>query len=641
MIRSSSDADFMEYMWYTLAELGVSIHPILAPPIYQVQLFATGVEKVKVGPPTWVTQSAATFYSKLYQCIEAKVTGDYSKYAKPTAPPITQEAPSQAPVPGSNSTPSYTQGGDNDENDDNNMDDGGGARKRTLRADIPGTPQIKTTVPSPPIYALQIIERDLVDESYSAVNNQSTVALTATTSEPVFPPIWGPTNSPGDNSGTANSGGSSNSSAWRQPFITDNNTLSPTLSLAPTIVPSSAPTIHKANPKDTKNEVDEAQEAADQAKQAAAEAKDAAKTEVDSKAANAAEAAANAAQKAADATSNAAALSAMEALFNGDGSAIATILSPCLSDPLFGIAKPDENGTLVSQAYLYLDGSSYYKLNLSYPFMQVVSVEHTLPQPRDFGGSGGGVDFVDWSLALLLLFVTLFGILMLIQQVFGGYVKLIRPLFDFQMWFFNPLHYEDIKTTMEVEENISQSQQHGMGHAHTFGQDAIPVSMGGRRPFVPMSPVRGNNEVRRKKSRIDDDDDDDVEVRERIPLNGSGEHQDESESSNEMCEIEMTEAKTPPINREFGRGTSRGSAGSADSASSFGFVENVGTTNGIVGNMELLVNDHRIMEKGLPSRLARDPEMVDMPNLKSTSKVAIPVGIKRNKSFISESGNTL
>ena len=95
MLKSSSSTDFMHYMWNILAELGVKLDPILAPPTYEVQLLATGVEKVRVGPPLWVTHSAALFYDQLYKCIEAKVTGDYSKFAKRTPTPT--ELPSQAP----------------------------------------------------------------------------------------------------------------------------------------------------------------------------------------------------------------------------------------------------------------------------------------------------------------------------------------------------------------------------------------------------------------------------------------------------------------------------------------------------------------------------------------------------------------
>jgi hypothetical protein len=55
----------------------------------------------------------------------------------------------------------------------------------------------------------------------------------------------------------------------------------------------------------------------------------------------------------------------------------------------------------------------------------------------------------------------------------------------------------------------------------------------------------------------------------------------------------------------------------------------------------MVMNDRRIHEEELPSRLSRDPELVDMPNLKSSSKIAIPVGFTRSRSFGSDGGHTL
>lgn len=669
LLRSSSSVDFMEYMFYTLAELGVSLHPILAPPAYEIQLFATGVEKVKVGPPVWVTQAAATFYEKLYQCIEAKVTGDYTGFTKQPTPSPTTISPTTAnpaaslapsisdqvvdvepePTFETNGTESSIEVGyDSNDND----------RQRSLRADFPGTPQVMET--DPPIDALKDIENLIDDADGTAVNatavptvNQTAIHASQASDE------TGSLALPSESS-IASINGSYIISNLTTPDVTAINGTNLNISFPPSISsspsafptndvpsasPSMIPTAVKVNKQDTKSEVDEAQEAADQAKQAAAEAKDAAKTDVDTKAADAAQAAANAAQKAADATSNAAAQAAMEALLSGDGSTMISFISPCFSDPQFGIAVQGENGTLISQAYLYLDGSSYYKVNLTYPFMQVVPVEHTLPQPRDFASSGSGGDLLDWTLALSLLFMFLFGILMLVQQIFGGYVKLIRPLFNFQIWFFNPLHYEDIKDSMEEERRLTESQQ-GRGQPHSFGQDVIPVSMGGRRSSHFQHP--GLRMLRSVEANDDENE------RETIPLNGSGEHQLDSSklSDEEFQEIEMTAARGSPVRRAFEgshRSSSAASYDSGDSDASLTYVTSptyAGTgdnVSGVVGNMELIEMDHRIREEELPERFTRDPDFVDMPNLKSSSKVAIPAGVKRNKSFgsTSASGNTL
>lgn len=662
LLRSSGSGDFMQYMWYTLAELGVSLHPILAPPTYEVQLTATDVEKVKVGPPSFVTQSAATFYTRLYQCIEAKVTGDYSQFSKPPTP-----APTTAsPAPSLSHAPSVTwieaEGGmeglpaegnsgnvtDSSDNQQYSEDDDG----RGLRADFPGTPEVMQT--DPPIDALKGIRiHDDNSTSASAALGNDTIAL------PTFPPT-NETNLDTSNVMEASTAAvlplnqtvapSSINLTLPGSVISANQHTISNISFAPTSSfpsnspsigppsesPSVAPSVYKVNKQDTKTEVDNAQEAADVAKQAAAEAKDAAKTDAETKAADAAQLAAQAAQKAADATSNAAAQAAMDAFLSGDGSSIVSVLTPCFSDPQFGIAVLGENGTITSQAYLYIDGSSYYRVNLTYPFLQVAPVERTLPQPRDFASTASGGDVVDWTLALMLLMMFLLGVLMLVQQVFGGYVRLIRPLFDFQIWFFDPTHYDEKKERLKED----QCLRRGGGRAYSFGADAIPVSMGGKRTSHLQPP--GLSLFRSR-------DEDEEVLRERVPLKRSGEDQEEGDGN----EIELTEANSSPGRRSFDeihRGTSRGSASSTGSCSSVNNGE-IGASldaNGVVGNLELVESDRRIREKDLPSRLTRDPDLVDMPNLKSSSKVAVPVGVKHtrsksfdNRSFESFDDNTL
>lgn len=646
LLRSSSSTDFMHYMLGTMAELGVNMHPILAPPTYEVQLVAKGVEKVKVGPPDWATQPAATFYELLYQCIEAKVTGDYSKYAKPTPSPTAGTAPSQAPsmdseppsaaaVVSNSSTPEEVSN-HSEAAEDANGDDG--VRKRAL-LDFRGA-LLELREADPPLSARRRIEGLLQDGNITLAHNDTMTDASDISSGGAVN-LVGAVESANQNDLSLNLTQHDTNDTLGNTTIRSPQPTPPTAapSFNYTSAPSTAPSVYKVNKMDTKSEVDQAQEAADQAKQAAAEAKDAAKTDVDSKAADAAQVAAQAAQKAADATSSAAAQAAMEALLSGDSSTMLSVISPCFSDPQYGIAVR-VNDSVISHAYLYVDGSTYYKVNLAYPFMQVVPVEHRIPQPRDFGGPGSGLDFVDWTLALLLLFMTIFGGLLLIQQVFGSYVKLVQPLFNFQIWFFNPLHFEDIKGTLEEERNLSQTGRGG-GQAYNIGQDVIPVSMGGQRILPVKFPT--TRIFARASSR---DQHDDEYFRERTPLKGGWEQQKGSESDADLQEIEMTEATNLSSIRKaplFVRNISRGSDDSEELASS---PDNAKSDEGInsgevVGNIELLENDHRIQENGVPTRFRRDPDLVELPNLKSSSKVAIPVGVKRNGSFYSIGGNTL
>jgi hypothetical protein len=559
MLRSSSSVDFMEYMWYTLAELGVGLHPILAPPTYEVQLFTSGIEKVKVGPPNFAIQSAAKFYDTLYQCIEAKVTGDYSGFAKPPTPSPTASSPAPStsdqlndflPGASTNSTESsdIVEPGENDNG-------------RFLRADFPGTPEVMET--DPPIDPLKDIENLLLDDDNATVTNATTFSdMTSNNTK---------SSTSQDEKQAPNTAAlevNKNTTQHNTTIPSSEPPSSPPTNDAPSDAPSMMPTVHKANKQDTKSEVDEAQAAADQAKQAAAEAKDAAKTDVDSKAADAAQAAAKAAQKAADATSSAAAQAAMDALLSGDGSAMTSVISPCLIDPQFGIAVQGENGTVISQVYLYLDGSSYYRVNLTFPFVQIVPVEHTLPQPRDFAVSGSGGDFVDWTLAIGLLFLFIFGMLMLIQQLMGGYVKLIRPLYNFQMWFFNPLHHEDMRDNFEEERRLTEAQ--GGGQPYNFGQDVIPVSMGGRKSNL----VRIGLGLQHNHGGKDDENN----RIERTPLTGNGEHEQVFEPYHDHPEIEMTEARAVP--RNAFDGPHRSSASSVASSGSIDHDDLGGNLNG-------------------------------------------------------------
>ena len=591
LLKSSGSSDFLEYMWYSLAELGVSLQPILKPPTYEVQLVSTGVEKVKVGPPTWVTQSAATFYEKLYQCIEAKVTGDYSRYAMPTPSPT-----SNSPLP----TPQITDGSTSGAPSTSNF-------APTSNAPLP-TPQIidGTTSEAPSSPGQNTTENNL---NNGPVRNRKRLLRSEQISmrdarlldgfignDTLADPDERHSAFPPDSKSLDDS----------------NNATGGPLSVIESIAPSAA-----ALPPNSakKTDVEEAQIAANQAQQAASQAKDAAKTDVDSKAADAAQVAATAAKKAADSSAQAAAAAQSAALMSGDGNAVIGVIAPCFTDPQFGIAEDDGNGTIMAHAYLYMDGSSYYKVNLTYPFVQVVQVDLTLPQPGDFAVPGDNGDFVDWALALFLLCTAIFGLLMLVQQVCGGYVKLFQPLFKFQRWFFNPMHHHDTIQDEIEEQKIAQARQGG-GQEYTFGQDAIPISMGGRPgPVSPRTYLNTNFSGQQVKS---------DNKKEWIPLTSSDEQLDDSESSHEDREIEMIQ-KPPPMAREHAshhRATSRGSRDSGDSASSFSRSDQMDGSN----------KDIRIQENELPARFTRDPDFVELPNLKSTSKVAVPVGAKRSVS---------
>jgi hypothetical protein len=65
----------------------------------------------------------------------------------------------------------------------------------------------------------------------------------------------------------------------------------------------------------------------------------------------------------------------------------------------------------------------------------------------------------------------------------GRNLKVIRPLYRYQRWFFEPTRCE-FSSIMKDDESESTL---GAGQQYTFGGDVIPLSIGGRRS--------GNNNV--------------------------------------------------------------------------------------------------------------------------------------------------
>jgi hypothetical protein len=325
-------------------------------------------------------------------------------------------------------------------------------------------------------------------------------------------------------------------------------------------------------------DVETAQQAAQDAQIAATEAKNAAQTEGETKAANAAQAAADAAQTAADATSNAATQAAMDGLLSGDGTMMSSIVTSCFTNPAYGIASLDENGTVNTEAYIYLDGSRYYKLILTNPYFEVVKVNRPLPKAVTFSEYGSGGDFVDWLLFFVLLGTLVFAVLVIFQQMGNMYIE---SLYKCQRWFFNPRKYDYEGDTI-VENGLFE-----------FGADGIPLSMGGRRTH--HSPIPGYGRPTRS---IPEDEN----VRLPLPTlshNGSTPRPvlQKPRESDGFGEVELS--KMP---KRLVRTKSDASRGT------------------------LSDDETSIEDTGVPERLIRDPDLVEFPDLKSRSKVAVPVG---------------
>lgn len=576
-LRSSSSVDFTQYMWQHLANVGVEIKPILAPPIYEARVWVSGY--TKVSPEPSVAQAAAIFYQKLFQCLEAIATGDYSEYM-PTQQPTLSPVPTPSPTVFGNETslpsgsPTKEEVGEGEDKEEKS--DGTNGEKDTLPEEKSGGTNG---------------EKDILPEISESLDDEDQIVNTTASNDE-------------DDDSEGDLDGNDRKLRRRLDVEEGEASVSETEALdqpdAPeTAAPSTAPSTSRAptevNESDDEiHDVDKAKQAAQEAQEAASEAKEAAKTEGDTKAADAAQAAATAAQKAADATSNAASQAAMDGLLSGDGSLMSSIVTTCFTNPQYDILSVDENGTaLQTHAFLYRDGSMFYKLNLTSPYFEVVRVERPLPVGSNAGEFMAGGDLVDWVLAFVVIGSVLLGFLIILQQ--SGYYY-YGPLYKCQRWLFNPGHHAD-------EENLEQE-----GVRLTFGADAIPLSMGGRRSY--SSPVRQTNEL----FQFSEGEPDDL----KFPdfTNGGTTPKPKvlraGSSLETFGDVELRRMPSPHDTKRIIRLNSLGSASSFD--------------------------DELEAQDTVPTRLTRDPDLVDMPDLKSKSKIAMPAGFtdSRNNSMSSD-----
>jgi hypothetical protein len=259
-----------------------------------------------------------------------------------------------------------------------------------------------------------------------------------------------------------------------------------------------------------------------------------------------------------------------------------SILTTCFSNPQYEIASIDENGTLTSEAYLYRDGSLYYKLSLTRPFLDVAKVNRPLPKAVTLSDYGSGGDFIDWALALVVLGAVALMVLVILQQMGNKYIE---SIFRCQRWFFNPRKYD-------YEGDLIHDNDEG--YSHNFGQDGIPLSMGGRRANV--SPVERSRTIRQASSLVGLEEElrlpELPHSRSKSPTSRQSERVDES-----FGHVELSRIPSRVGRRKTPKGDS----------SSFGSLSE--------DEIEVL-----------PQRLARDPDLVEFPHLKSKSKVAVPAG---------------
>ena len=117
-----------------------------------------------------------------------------------------------------------------------------------------------------------------------------------------------------------------------------------------------------------------------------------------------------------------------------------SILSTCFTERKYNIRHDEVLGNEIvstsTNAYVYIDGSHYYRLNLTAPYMSVVTMNNPLPTTVNL--SEGKGDFIDISLAFFIIGGFLFGVFVMLHHI-----RLIN--FDSRMkfeWFFHPTKYQ-------------------------------------------------------------------------------------------------------------------------------------------------------------------------------------------------------
>jgi hypothetical protein len=129
-------------------------------------------------------------------------------------------------------------------------------------------------------------------------------------------------------------------------------------------------------------------------------------------------------------------------------------------------------------AYIYLDGESFFRLNLTAPYWGTTSILQTVPPPSL--KPEGSSDAVDWAIFVLILIGTLFGFLVMLHQ--GGCVIIDKRL-QFR-WFFKPTLHDKVDSEYQSDVFLLSEEEEKMlklggGFPHSIGIDVIPTSMGG------------------------------------------------------------------------------------------------------------------------------------------------------------------
>ena len=353
-------------------------------------------------------------------------------------------------------------------------------------------------------------------------------------------------------------------------------------------------------------QVDEATAAVDAAQEALDAAKSAAESASSLTDKAAAEEATAAAAKAAEASSRAKAAAAKDMVFSVDGAQMTSILGSCFRDARYGIRQdsrieiPEIDGQVVDEkgkgqssqryatvtttnAYLYVDGSNYYRLNLTAPYWEATSNVQPMPQPK---AQGFEVDVIDHIFFWAIIGGFAFGITVMLH-VLG--VLRVDPRLKFKNFFHPPhpdrpgrdgylsaadLRVGDVSDLELVDDDSFDGgevpRRRGGGQEHPFqSADAIPSQF-----------IRSGHAPVRKG------------------------YQDDDEAAIELSEVNRSRRPHTPLEAVP------------------------------LNNMGRSPSNNRLrrspVEAAVPLpaevRMARDPMSVDWPGIESRTPVAVPVG---------------
>jgi hypothetical protein len=213
----------------------------------------------------------------------------------------------------------------------------------------------------------------------------------------------------------------------------------------------------------------------------------------------------------------------------------------------------------------------------------------------------------------------IFGIFILLQHIGAIRIKSLNrlPL----RWFFHPSGHgggpaghdnQGHPAVMDSWDEVEYfHQERGGGFPHAFAQDAIPLSMGGRL----MNTNNGSNTSHPQAMK----------------------HYAEEP----VCELELSEFSSPASVQSTSPHQRLQQPQHSFRSSPNGSIRS--NSNGTVGDSSVDSSDQAVVAATLaarlspthhlvdgppiPERLSRDPALVDLPDLRSTSKVAMPVSI--------------